>query len=455
MTAAAPSDATASQPLDTPRALTQALADARQHTLALLDALAAGLPPSMDVRYLPALNPPLWLLGQLAWREDWWLSRNPLRLRGGAASARAPRSPAPLPRLDACFAPALTHAQRWHQPLPDLATTRALLAASRQRTLALLRTLPAASPGWALVRSMLWHEDRLRETLLALAQNLGVLPGPLAAAPLPCPAHEDALQVPAGLHALGTATQAWHPATDSPACTADLPAFEIDRAPVTWGRYLPFVTAGGYDEPRWWTPEGWAWRRRHGSARPRHLGQGEDGGWQLAQYGRGVPLDPRWPALHLSRHEAQAWCRWAGRRLPSEQEWEAALHHAQATTTASPFALGQVLEWTASPFPTEACTDACPEQADAPADGPPACLRGHSQATAPRLASPWARHAASPDRCDLFTGFRSCALGPADAEPAPADTTSATETAAASGADPRPARQRAAARRKAPASAQN
>jgi hypothetical protein len=144
---------------------------------------------------------------------------------------------------------------------------------------------------------------------------------------------------------------------------------------------------------RWWTPEGWAWRKRHSLGRPRHLGRSEAGHWQLAQFGQWVPLDPSWPALHLSRHEALAWCRWAGRRLPSETEWEAATRHAARHGEA--FAWGQALEWTASTF--------APGQS---------CVRGASHLGSPRLATPWARWPLADERNDAFVGFRSAAQRP-------------------------------------------
>lgn len=389
------------------RTLASALADARQHTLGLARGLAAGLPPSLEVRYLPELNPPLWLLAELAWREEGSIARNPLRRAGTTSAEGFGRAPASWPQYERSFAPKLSHADRWHQPVPGLQGTLAWLQSSRERTLTLLRTAPTGDTALHVYRDALWREDALREVLLGVAQTLGILPGPLAAAPLPCPATETALELPVNTHRLGAPATGYAAEGDQPEYEVALRAFSIDRAPVTWGRYLPFIEAGGYDERSWWTPEGWAWRRRQSLDRPRHLGRTDEGHWQLAQFGQWVPLNPGWPAVHLSRHEALAWCRWAGRRLPSEHEWEAAAR--AALTSGQGFAWGQVREWTASPHsPAPAPAQ---DASAAPAATTPrlSCARGASHLGAPRLATLWRRWAALDERNDGFVGFRSCA----------------------------------------------
>ena len=135
-----------------------------------------------------------------------------------------------------------------------------------------------------------------------------------------------------------------------------LQAFEIDAAPVTWARYLPFVEAGGYQDARWWSPEGWQWvqeaaQRRslfsqrtgqgaagEGPGLPRDLRR-DEGVWFQRRFDRWQPLDLQGPAVHLSAYEADAWCRWAGRRLPTEAEWECAAMTAPSSAQ-PPFALG-------------------------------------------------------------------------------------------------------------------
>jgi EgtB-related family protein len=115
-------------------------------------------------------------------------------------------------------------------------------------------------------------------------------------------------------------------------------------------------------------------------------------------------LDPDAPALHLSGHEAQAWCRWADRRLPSEHEWSLAARDAR-------FAWGQVWEWTASPFAPFHGFEPHPyrDYSQPWFDGRPV-LKGGSFATAPFMKDPRYRNFFLPGRNDVFAGFRSCAL---------------------------------------------
>jgi gamma-glutamyl hercynylcysteine S-oxide synthase len=109
-------------------------------------------------------------------------------------------------------------------------------------------------------------------------------------------------------------------------------------------------------------------------------------------------------ATHLSAHEAEAWCRWAGRRLPTEAEWEC------AALVAPDFSWGQVWEWTASAFLPYPGFRAHPyADYSAPWFGSRRVLRGASTATSPSLAHPRYRNFFEPQRSDVFTGFRSCA----------------------------------------------
>ena len=189
------------------------------------------------------------------------------------------------------------------------------------------------------------------------------------------------------------------------AIEALLAPYAIDSQPVTWGRYLPFVEAGGYQTERWWTREGWAWRQRQGLHRPRHLMQ-EDGAWKRAVFGQWETLDPDQPAVHLSAHEAQAWCAWAGRRLPTEAEWECAARGAPDR-----FAWGQVWEWTASPFAPYPGFEPHPYRDYSMPwfDGRPV-LRGASFATDAGMRHPRYRNYVPAERHDILAGFRSCAV---------------------------------------------
>ena len=116
---------------------------------------------------------------------------------------------------------------------------------------------------------------------------------------------------------------------------------------MSWPRFLPFVEAGGYADARWWSPAGWQWRDSHGAMHPRHLSRVRQAAGSSGLFGAWTALAPTRPALQLTRIEAEAWCRWAGRRLPTEAEWECAAiaAHAGESSTGA-----QVWEWTATAF---------------------------------------------------------------------------------------------------------
>jgi EgtB-related family protein len=178
-----------------------------------------------------------------------------------------------------------------------------------------------------------------------------------------------------------------------------LAAFEIDAQVVRWAEYLPFVEAGGYRQARWWTPAAPA-----APDAPRYLRR--DGArWWAWRRGAWTPLDVAEPACHLTAHEAQAWCAWAGRRLPTEFEWECA-----ALTRPEAFAWGDVWEWTASPFvPFPGFQPHPYRDYSAPwFDGRPV-LRGASFMTQPRMRHPRYRNFFEAHRSDVPAGFRSCA----------------------------------------------
>src|SRR5690606_8209949 len=164
-----------------------------------------------------------------------------------------------------------------------------------------------------------------------------------------------------------------------------LPPFSIDARPLNWAAYLPAVEAGALPVPRFLRHEAGRW-------------------WQRAR-GRWWPLDLQATACHLSAHEAQAWCAWDGRRLPSEAEWELAAH------CATGFEWGQVWEWTASAFaPLEGFAPRPYRDYSQPwFDGRPV-LKGASWATAPQLRHPRYRNFFEARRNDVIAGFRSVAL---------------------------------------------
>jgi iron(II)-dependent oxidoreductase len=250
--------------------------------------------------------------------------------------------------------------------------------------------------------------------------------------------------VPGGTWALGARR-------DGPAFVFDneqwahevsLAPFRIARAPVTQAEFRAFVEDGGYARRELWTEAGWDWRARAGARHPLHWRREEDGSWSRRRYDRWVELEDHLPVHFVNAHEAEAWCRWAGRRLPTEVEWECAAGPARfpwgdSPPTAaqaqldlrshepcevgahpegdSPHGLrqmtGNVWEWTA--------TDFCPYPGFAPGPyreysepwfGNHRVLRGGAFATRSRLLRNTWRNFYTPDRRDVLAGFRTCPL---------------------------------------------
>ncbi len=386
------------------KTLADLLRASRVRTLATLQSFSAALGLGLIVPQRPELNPPLWELGHIAWFQEWWLGRNPERALGYAASSPTQRATPSLlgAQADACYDSAhVSHSARWSLLLPDLSATLAGAQAVLEQTLALVEQAAPSDDALYFYRLALLHEDMHAEAAVATAQMLGIpltIDAPRSAATESKTLHLAACDWPTGQSASGFAFDN----ELGPHSTA-LAAFDIDSHPLTWQRYLPFVEQGGYTQRQWWSIEGWQWLAQHGLQAPRHtLRQGADH-WKQQRFGQWQPLDPQATAVHLSLYEAQAWCSWAGRQLPTEAQWEcAALQHPS-------FAWGQVWEWTASPFAAYPGFTAHPyREYSAPWFDTHTVLRGASYATSARMAHPRYRNFYQAQRNDVFAGFRSC-----------------------------------------------
>ncbi len=423
--------------------LSLALMDARNHTLFLVgeyqkameeggDELELPSVPGLNSPGLvPALNPPLWELGRIGWFQERWIGRNLQRHQGARADPRATPLASAFPRGDALWGePGLPPARRWEATLPPLDDIKSYLLATLESTLDLLAMTPDEADALYFYRLALFHEDMRGEALVHMAQTLGMH----LRLPLPAPGVvRDPITVPATRWMLGLSGGGGGESglfvfdNEGPAHEVTVPEFEIDAQPVSWGQYAEFVADGGYDRPALWLPAGWDWlqaqqKQAEGRRAPRHVQEigvarslaARDGarkslvgGVLQDWFGQTMRMALWAPVMHLSWWEADAWCRWAGRRLPTEVEWELAAHQAVGRG----FRWGDAWEWTASSFSAYPGFAPGPWSAySEPFFGQHKVLRGASIATRRRMKHLKFRHHAAPEVDHIFCGFRSCAL---------------------------------------------
>jgi len=399
--------------------LSLALLDARNRTLRWCTAFDAGAPPGGLAR-TEEHDPPWWLIGRAGWFQERWIARHVQRQRGALSDPQGTRLASIDPEADRLYE-AGSRADRWAlQPL-DPQRLRTYLAETLEVTLDLLASAADDDAALHFYRLALFHEDLCAEALAEVAQAVGVAPGEDATAArelvAPCPAFapRPALWFPATHWALGAKDGSagaevagqrgfiWP--LERGGNELALPEFEIDAQPVSWAQFTEFTQDGGYDELRWWSAQGWQWLQRDGRRVPRYVEQMRAGVLQ-ARFGNVQRVPLAQPAVHVSLHEAEAWCRWAGRRLPTEAEWD----HAAHTGVPRGFRWGAVREWTASPLRPYPGQEAGASEPWAPQPAPGTrAVRGASVATPPRLHDAARRSGLPPPTDIAFVGFRSCA----------------------------------------------
>ncbi len=391
-----------------PGPLSLALMDARNHTLQLLARYEEAVRQGLAIPVLEGIEPPARVAGQVAWLAEWWLTRNPQRGLGPESPADGVRLASAHPRADECFGPG------GGGPWPELDEVRAFMLEQLETTLDLLERTQDTDPALHLFRAMLYYEDARGEQLVQQAQALGMT---MALAPPVALVSRDPLWMPATRWAMGSPAGGFAPALERPQQQVDVPSFEIDAQPVTWAQYIEFVDDGGYDRPELWHPAGWSWLSRasldQGRRGPRHVEQigVASGAVMQTWFGRPMRMAGAQPVLHVTWWEADAWARWAGRRLPTEVEWEMAACQGQGRG----FRWGDVLEWTAGTLrPWDGyCPDAWAQGTSLdpePFWARARVLRGASVATRLRMKHPRSRRFALPEDDAALTGFRTCAL---------------------------------------------
>ncbi len=331
--------------------LSQALLAARAMTLRLIQALEVADHHEYWRHRDPAqaeINPYLWEAGHVAWFQEYWVARNPERTKGLRYCPETRHKDSAFLNADTIFNSAIAPPfmrsqvsvemqQQLHQYLQD--TLVGCLDAIQADA-------PKTAESLYFYRLALAHELMHIESFRIMGQVLGIaVPREPIGAALE---HDDSgafvrrsLDVGARQFTLEFSKDEFCFDNELPKTQWVVEDFEIDRYPVSHGKFAEFVEDGGYGRESLWCPEGWAWRHGQELQGPRWL-RIRDGEIQRCVYGQWHAVDPESPMVHVSLYEANAFCRWAKRKLPTEAQW---LAGCQAN-----MCWGDVWEWTADAF---------------------------------------------------------------------------------------------------------
>lgn len=333
---------------------------------------------------LVIVNPPLWEIGHVGWFQERWC----LHQRDDGALGDSV-----LPDADILYdSSAVAHDTRWDLPLPSLNSTRAYLNAVLEQVLRRIEREPENPRLAYFVRLATLHEDMHAEAFCYTHQTLqypqpefGPMGDMRAATQSENCGPDPELVFEGGTLRLGAerGTKEFVFDNEKWAHDVEVRPFRISARPVSNREYLEYVERGG-KAPRYWRKV--------------------DGEWQERRFDRWRTLELDVPVRHVDWNEAQAWCRWQGRRLPSEAEWQLAAPRMQ---------WGEVWEWTASPFvPFPGFSPDPYADYSKPWFYTHRVLRGASFATPRRLVRPAFRNFYTADRGDVFAGFRTCKIDP-------------------------------------------
>ncbi|MEA2148008.1 MAG: gamma-glutamyl hercynylcysteine S-oxide synthase [Solirubrobacteraceae bacterium] len=407
------------------------LREARERTLRLVAPIAVA---DLERVQSKLMSPLVWDLGHIAAFEDLWLCH----LTGGLE----PLHPELMEVYDATETP---RARRGEIPYLRHGEALEYLSAVRDRALGVLEGANLSRDGDFVWEMVLEHEHQHNETMLQCMQlaERGVVVQPRPArTPITLERAAEMVRVDGGPFLMGDDGTGFAYDNERPRHEVDVATFEIDRFPVTNGAYLAFVDDGGYARRENWTEEGWAWRREASAERP--LFWDEDG--TERRFERVERLDPNMPVTHVSWFEADAYARWASKRLPTEAEWEKAASwgpgagrprlfpwgdeapaaslanldlHAFGPLPAGALPrgasaygvmglIGDVWEWTSSDFGGYPGFRAYPyrEYSEVFFGDRYKVLRGGSWATRPSVARNTFRNWDLPQRRQIFSGFR-------------------------------------------------
>ncbi len=434
------------------RQLIEELMEVRSRTLELVADLSDE--QLMGPR-LAIVNPLLWEVGHVAWFQERWILRH------------LHRQEPVLQEVDRLYNSAqVTHDTRWDLPLLSRAKTLAYMQEVLDRIIEGLGSKAPTSEESYFYRLILFHEDMHTEAFTYTRQTLGY-PSPSlygGARSREQPLNQDSgpwpgqVDIPAQTFWLGASpglpfvfdNEKWsHP--------IQLRPFQISKAPVTNREFARLVEDGGYQRREWWSEQGWRWLQKSKIQHPIYWQRQQGNRWQSRKFDEWIALSDHEPVLHVNWYEAQAYCRWAGRRLPTEAEWEMAasveqvgrFSHPQEMNPKRRFPwgnkpatrnharldwrgmgcadvgayakgdsgvgcrqmMGNVWEWTASDFfPYPGFTPDPYQEYSQPWFRTHKVLRGGCWATRSRLIVNTWRNFYIPDRRDVWAGFRTCSL---------------------------------------------
>ena len=420
------------------------LQDTRRRTLDLIHGLSAE---QLIGPKLSTINPLLWEIGHVAHFYEFWI----LRHLDGADSF--------LNNADELYDSInIAHNDRWDLPLNSLEETLTYLQQVLDAVVQRLQTKRVTDQDIYLTRFAVFHEDMHTEAFTYTRETLSY-PAPVfvvtknSQAPvqntLEGDAHIDGVTFTLGADKnidFCFDNEKW-------GHTVTLAPYKIAKTATTYQQYADFVDAGGYEDKKYWDETAWSWLKKHNITTPLYWKKTDDDLWHIKHFDQWQPMTPQAAVIHINWYEAMAWCRWAGRRLPTEAEWEwaaagSATNNGETVTkrnypwgedfptekhanmdgrvlstidvsalpdSDSAFGcrqmMGNVWEWTADTFkPYPGFVPDMYEDYSQPLFNITKVLRGGAWTTRSRMIRNTWRTYYGPERNDVFSGFRTCAI---------------------------------------------